>query len=69
MALMAEIRQKVYDKIKVTASCGCAPNKLLAKLCSEVRKPNGQFFLERTREASLSFLEDMKIRKIPGIGP
>lgn len=69
MKLMSEIRQKVHDKIKVTASCGCAPNKLLAKLCSEVNKPNGQFFLERTSEANLGFLENMKIRKIPGIGP
>ena len=67
--LMNEIRARIYAAIRVTASSGCAANKMLAKLCSEVNKPNGQYFLQRDKNSILEFLDDLKIRKIPGIGP
>lgn len=68
MNLMSEIRKRIYDKIRVTASSGCATNKMLAKLCSENNKPNGQFYLKRDRKTIIDFLDEMPIRKIPGIG-
>lgn len=39
--LCETIRKRVYDKIKLTISCGIAPNKMLAKLGSDMNKPNG----------------------------
>lgn len=38
-------------------------------MCSEKRKPDGLFVLENTRQGILSFLENIELRKIPGIGP
>ena len=38
-------------------------------MSSEMRKPDGLFFLENTRQAILSFLEPISLRKVPGIGP
>jgi len=66
--LLASIRKRIHKKIGVTASAGCAPNQMLAKLCSEVNKPNGQFFLKRNKEACTKFIEEQAVRKIPGIG-
>lgn len=62
---------------------GIASNSRLAKICSEVRKPNGQFYLEPTRDAVISFMKELPTRmvrsvkisvglsqfKVPGIGP
>lgn len=41
----------------------------MAKLCSDVNKPNGQFRLESNKERILEFIEQLPIRKINGIGP
>ncbi len=41
----------------------------LAKLCSDINKPNGQFRLENDLEIILDFVGSMQIRKINGIGP
>lgn len=38
-----EIRKIIFEKTGLTASAGIAPNKLLAKLASDFKKPNGQF--------------------------
>jgi DNA polymerase-4 len=37
------IRQQIWDELQLTASAGVAPNKFLAKIASDWRKPNGQF--------------------------
>ena len=50
-------------------SCGVGANKMIAKLASEERKPNGQFILPNEAEKILEFMKTKKIRKIPGIGP
>ncbi|VDP11201.1 unnamed protein product [Onchocerca flexuosa] len=54
---------------KPTNIVGIAPNSLLAKVCSDINKPNGQYRLLNEREAVLTFLKDLPIRKISGIGP
>ena len=41
---------------------------MLAKVCSDKNKPNGQFVLENNKEAVLQFIKDLAIRKISGIG-
>lgn len=67
--IMNDIRQRINFEIKITASCGCAPNPLLAKLCSEKAKPNGQRFLEADQTIIEEFVGELDVRKIPGIGP
>jgi DNA polymerase kappa len=36
-----QIREKIFQRIRMTASCGIACNRMLAKICSELNKPNG----------------------------
>uniref|UniRef100_A0A663N4K1 DNA polymerase kappa n=1 Tax=Athene cunicularia TaxID=194338 RepID=A0A663N4K1_ATHCN len=45
-----------------------APNVMLAKMCSDRNKPNGQCRISPERRAVLDFLRDLPIRKVPGIG-
>jgi DNA polymerase kappa len=41
---------------------------MLAKICSEKNKPNGQFFLSGEKETVMNFMKELDVRKIPGIG-
>lgn len=41
---------------------------MLAKVCSDRNKPNGQFVLPNDKEAVMAFVRDLPIRKISGIG-
>uniref|UniRef100_A0A8H8CPL3 DNA polymerase kappa n=1 Tax=Psilocybe cubensis TaxID=181762 RepID=A0A8H8CPL3_PSICU len=63
-----EMRETVFRETKLTVSAGIAPNKMLAKICSDKNKPNGQFQLEFDSESIKSFMHDLSIRKVPGIG-
>ncbi|GJY23803.1 DNA polymerase kappa isoform X1 [Tanacetum coccineum] len=63
-----ELRQKVYEATGLTCSAGVAPNRLLAKVCSDINKPNGQFVLPNDRAAIMTFISSLPIRKIGGIG-
>lgn len=66
--LAERIRTHVEARSGLTCSVGGAANGMLAKICSDMRKPNGSFILPPTRQAILAFLRDLPIRKIPGIG-
>ncbi len=48
---------------------GIGSNLRLAKLCSDINKPNGQFRIENDLNAILEFINPLPIRKINGIGP
>ncbi|MBI2584202.1 MAG: DNA polymerase IV [Candidatus Aenigmarchaeota archaeon] len=67
----AEIAKKVKEEIKererLTCSIGIGPNKLVAKIASDYRKPDGLTVVKP--EDVLSFLSPLNVRKIPGIGP
>ena len=39
--LAEQIRLEIKEKTQMTASCGIAVNKMLAKICADVNKPNG----------------------------
>ena len=60
------IRGMIFRKTKLTSSAGIGPNKLIAKIASEMNKPNGQ--LEVTPEQVAEFMEELPVRKIWGIG-
>jgi hypothetical protein len=55
---------QVEQATGLTSSAGIASNGMLAKICSDLRKPNGQFRLESNREAVVSFMRDLPIRKV-----
>ncbi|KAF9452745.1 IMS-domain-containing protein [Macrolepiota fuliginosa MF-IS2] len=63
-----EMRRIVFEETKLTVSAGIAPNKMLAKICSDRNKPNGQFHLPFDRKSIVAFMHDLSIRKVPGIG-
>ncbi len=65
--LCREIKKEIFKKEKLTASVGIGPNKLIAKIASDYKKPDG-FTVVREEDAE-AFLEPLPIRKIPGIGP
>ena len=60
-ALAQVIRDMIFRKTKLTPSAGIGPNKLIAKIASEVKKPNGQF--EVTPEEVPEFMADLPVRK------
>lgn len=64
--LAQEIRQRIFDETGLTASAGIAENKLLAKLASEVKKPNGQYTIDPTMVES--FMLNLPLSKIHGVG-
>ncbi|NMG14784.1 DNA polymerase IV [Aromatoleum bremense] len=65
--LMAqEIRSRIHDEVGITASAGIAPNKFVAKVASDWRKPNGQFVV-RPEEVD-AFVAELPVKKIFGVG-
>lgn len=61
-----EIRQRIRIETGLAASAGIAPNKFIAKIASDWRKPDGQF---EVREEELhDFLTDLPVSKIWGVG-
>lgn len=69
-----KIKEEIIKKEKLTASIGIGPNKLIAKIASDMQKPNGLTIIGSDDEKTCAefveaFLEPLSIRKIPGIGP
>jgi DNA polymerase kappa len=66
--LSSEIRKKVFEATKLTCSAGISCNRMLAKICSDLNKPDGQYILPHDSEKILKFVTELNIRKIPGVG-
>lgn len=66
LQLSSEMKARVKKELGITASVGVAPNKLLAKMCSEVKKPDGYFVLEEKDVAG--FLRELPVRRLWGVG-
>ncbi len=61
------LMEEVLEKEKLTCSIGVGPNKLVAKIASDYKKPYGLTVVKP--EDVKEFLFPMKVRKIPGVGP
>jgi DNA polymerase IV len=66
-AIAAGIRRRIHEETQLTASVGVAPNKFLAKLCSEWEKPDGLTVLEPPDV--LARLAPLPLRRMWGVGP
>lgn len=64
--LAQDIRNRILNEVGLNASAGISINKFLAKIASDINKPNGQKTINP--EEVLSFLEDLDIRKFYGVG-
>ncbi|QUB80027.1 DNA polymerase IV [Prevotella jejuni] len=62
-----EIKQKILERTSLTASAGISFNKLLAKIASDMRKPNGIFTVHPDR--ALDFIGSLPVEKLWGVGP
>ena len=62
--VVSEIRGRIHSTTQLTASAGIAPNKMLAKIASDMNKPNGQHTIPSSREDILDFIRKLPIRKV-----
>ncbi|MGO9437074.1 MAG: DNA polymerase IV [Terracidiphilus sp.] len=60
------IRQQIREELNLSASAGVAPNKFLAKIASDWRKPNGLFVIQPAEVEG--FLTPLPVARIPGVG-
>src|SRR5229473_6664266 len=60
------IREQIRQELNLTASAGVAPNKFLAKLASDWRKPDGLFVIQP--EDVDAFLSPLPVGRLPGVG-
>ncbi len=61
-----EIRDRIYSELELRASAGISINKFIAKVASDINKPNGQKTINP--EEVLLFLEELSINKFYGVG-
>ncbi|MEJ6665722.1 MAG: DNA polymerase IV, partial [Euryarchaeota archaeon] len=66
-ALCRDLQKSIEAHLGLTASFGIAPTRILAKMSSEINKPNGIFRMlpDETHE----FFVERSLREVPGIGP
>ena len=67
VARMSALVARIRDRLRLDASVGIGPNKLVAKVASDAEKPRG--FLVMTREQAVERFASASVRLIPGIGP
>ena len=60
------IREQIRNELNLTASAGVAPNKFLAKIASDWRKPNGLFVIKPAE--AIDFLTPLPVERLPGVG-
>jgi DNA polymerase-4 len=64
--IAGEIRRRIFSELGLKASAGIAPNKFLAKVASDWKKPNGQFVIRP--EEVLSFVTPLPVSRLFGVG-
>lgn len=61
-----EIRDRIWNELELRASAGISINKFLAKVASDINKPNGQKTINP--EEVIQFLEELPVNKFYGVG-
>ena len=64
--IATEIREKIFNQTGLTASAGISVNKFMAKIASDINKPNGQKTIKP--HEVIPFLETLPIHKFFGVG-
>ena len=64
--IASRIRQLIREETGLTASAGISPNKLISKIASDWRKPDGQFTVSPGNAAE--FMRQLPLKRIPGVG-
>lgn len=67
IAIAKRIQKEIFEQESLTASIGIGPNKLVAKIASDIKKPNGLTVVKSAEVPQL--FSRIELRKIPGIGP
>jgi len=65
-AIAIRIKRNIKDTVELTCSVGVAPNKFLAKIASDMDKPDGLIIIPEYKVDT--FIESLPIRKVPGVG-
>lgn len=66
-AMALQVQKAVYERCGLTCSIGLAPVKFLAKIASDMKKPNGLTIL--SHDSVTGFLATLPVGRIPGVGP
>ena len=68
VALAHDLKQRIRTRLELTASVGVATNKYLAKVASDLQKPDGLTIVPATKPEMLAFLAPLPVTKIWGVG-
>ncbi|KAJ5262611.1 hypothetical protein N7524_007916 [Penicillium chrysogenum] len=66
--VVRRMRAEILETTKVSVSAGIAANAKIAKIASNINKPNGQFQVPNDRDAIMEFMRELSVRKVNGIG-
>ena len=67
-ALVQKIRDDIKKATQLTCSAGIGCNKMIAKICTDLKKPDGQTFMPSDLKSIKEFMCSLPIRKVPYIG-
>ncbi|CAH6787548.1 Polk [Phodopus roborovskii] len=67
-SLTFDLAASNFYLLRLVKPTSIAPNTMLAKVCSDKNKPNGQYQIPPSRKAVMDFIKDLPIRKVSGIG-
>jgi DNA polymerase-4 len=66
LEIAIQLKKDIKNKVHLNCSIGAAPNKFMAKIASDMNKPDGLKIV--MPEAASQFIESIQIDKVPGVG-